>query len=146
MRHRVRLAVGCSAVGVGRVLTLFKMLRAHRLFWWPRWMDPVRRKPVFQVVWLVMVLVTANHLVACIYFVIISTGELWEQHIDVFDRQPSRTPVGSRRPCAFSRETALPTAKAKARQASGDILHAEMYACVQEEWIHTCTATPTAST
>ncbi|OEH78924.1 hypothetical protein cyc_04332 [Cyclospora cayetanensis] len=67
------------------LLILAKYFRFHRLLWLPHCMDRIRRNPWFQVIWLVIVLVLVNHVVGCIYFMIIESQGLWDRHVAVLD-------------------------------------------------------------
>ncbi|KAL8434509.1 hypothetical protein Efla_000025 [Eimeria flavescens] len=50
-------------------------------------MERIRRVPWFQVVWLVIILVLCNHIVGCIFFMLIEAQGLWERHIALLDHE-----------------------------------------------------------
>lgn len=65
---------------------LAKFVRLHRIIWWPPCTDRIRRVPWFQVIWLIFILVTVNHIVGCVFFIVIEAQDLWERHIALLDR------------------------------------------------------------
>ncbi|CDI84908.1 hypothetical protein, conserved [Eimeria praecox] len=64
---------------------LAKCVRLHRMIWWPPCTDRIRRVPWFQVIWLVLILVTVNHIVGCVFFLVIEAQDLWERHVALLD-------------------------------------------------------------
>ncbi|CDJ50358.1 hypothetical protein, conserved [Eimeria brunetti] len=64
---------------------LAKYVRLHRIIWWPPCTDRIRRVPWFQVIWLIFILVTVNHLVGCVFFMVVEAQDLWERHVALLD-------------------------------------------------------------
>ncbi|CDJ61868.1 hypothetical protein, conserved [Eimeria maxima] len=67
------------------LLMLAKYVRLHRTIWWPPCTDRIRRVPWFQVIWLIFILVTVNHLVGCVFFMVVEAQDLWERHVALLD-------------------------------------------------------------
>ncbi|CDJ34721.1 uncharacterized protein EMH_0067010 [Eimeria mitis] len=66
-------------------IMLAKYVRVHRIIWWPPCTDRIRRVPWFQVIWLILILVAVNHIVGCVFFMLVEAQDLWERHVALLD-------------------------------------------------------------